>query len=193
MQKSIRDYIAQLSNVEDFMVCFIRNGILWCSGHGSCTLMLIHGSRIKTHYPTRTMKVEQLNRKEDTLNWKQINVSDGDLLIFGTASFWRNVTFQQALAFTRPLPFLTRMDTQLAIANATCLATWTTDDVQYIAYYLAHLAHNFSMAATMGPSYLDGGGTYEGDMPEDEENDRITLIVGEAYAPLSSIAEQFAK
>lgn len=80
-----------------------------------------------------------------------LELEEDDLVLAGTDGVFANLSELQMLAFVRPVP--DRIDKTLAIANNTCLGSWTSDDVDFIAYYLAILAANFS-TATNSPSQL---------------------------------------
>lgn len=76
-------------------------------------------------------------------------LEENDLIIAGSDGLFANITEEQILAFVRPVK--DPLDPTLALANATCLGSWTTDDVTFISYYLAHLAHNFATAEHSAP------------------------------------------
>mmetsp|Transcript_6324 Transcript_6324/g.13480 ORF Transcript_6324/g.13480 Transcript_6324/m.13480 type:complete len:322 (+) Transcript_6324:151-1116(+) len=73
-------------------------------------------------------------------------MEDGDLLVAGSPELFANVSEEQMLSFVRPVP-PDAHDSTLALANATCLASFRTDDVEFISYYLAHLAYNFATSS----------------------------------------------
>lgn len=79
-----------------------------------------------------------------------LELEDHDLLIAGSDGLFANLSEKQILAFVRPVPDGPE-DTTLAIANHTCLGSWTTDDVDFISYYLAFLAANFATAPNSAP------------------------------------------
>lgn len=72
-----------------------------------------------------------------------------DLIIAGSDGLFSNVSEKQMVAFVRPVP--DAEDSTLAIANNTCLGSWRYDDVQFISYYLAIIAVNFSTAIHSKP------------------------------------------
>lgn len=80
-----------------------------------------------------------------------IELQDNDLVLAGSDGLFANLTDLQILAFVRPVP--DKIDRTLSIANNTCLASWTSDDVTFISYYLANLANNFA-TAVYAPSIL---------------------------------------
>lgn len=120
---------------------------------GRCGGVIVRGSEVIWRSDTTT--------GTQNLEW---SFQDGDLCVFGGGGLWNNLSERQLLAFTRPVPE-GRQDRTLSIANATCLATWTSDDVDYISYYLAHIAHNFATAESPPPGLkrsqfvLDEGGS----------------------------------
>lgn len=81
-----------------------------------------------------------------------LELQEDDLVLAGTDGLFANLSELQMLAFVRPVP--DRLDKTLAIANHTCLGSWTSDDVDFISYYLAILAANFSTAPNSPPSDL---------------------------------------
>lgn len=85
----------------------------------------------------------------DDVRAEYMELQDQDLIIAGSAGLFSNLSEDQMLAFVRPVP--DAYDHQLALANATCLGSWRTDDPAFIAYYLAHLGFNFATAETTAP------------------------------------------
>jgi hypothetical protein len=75
----------------------------------------------------------------------------------------------QLLSFVRPVE--DPNDATLALANATCLGSWRTDDVSFVSYMLAHLAHTFATSRTAKqllahpfPPGTDGAPFFDGDL-----------------------------
>jgi hypothetical protein len=73
------------------------------------------------------------------------------------------------LSFVRPV--VDSYDATLAIANATCIGTWRTDDVHFVSYMLAHLAHTFATSPTAKqltaypfPPGTEGAPFFDGDL-----------------------------
>lgn len=88
---------------------------------------------------------------EQLIHTDFFELHDGDLLIAGSDGLFSNLMENQILAFVRPVP--DRNDNTLAIANNTCLGSWTSDDVDFISYYLSFLANNYATAEN-SPSIL---------------------------------------
>lgn len=76
----------------------------------------------------------------------EVALADGDLILAGSHAVFANLSERQMVAFVRPVDSME--DAQLAIANATCLGTWRTDDPEFISYMLVHLAHTFATSPT---------------------------------------------
>ena len=76
-------------------------------------------------------------------------LADGDVVIFGSDGLFSNLSEQQLLAFVRPVPDAN--DNVLALANHTCLGSFQRADPEFLSYYIAHLAHNFSQATNSKP------------------------------------------
>lgn len=132
---------------------------------GACGLLLIRDDKIfyRTYPNTASSLIEHLpspcdshtssrkaSRKqkelcENYIHSDFIELQENDLVIAGTDGLFANLTDLQMLAFVRPVP-PDRLDKTLSIANNTCLGSWTSDDVEFISYYLASLATNFATA-----------------------------------------------
>lgn len=78
-----------------------------------------------------------------------LQIQEGDLIIAGTQALFSNLSERQILSFLRPVPDAN--DATLAVANATCLGSFRTDDVSFISYYLAHLADNYATSLQARP------------------------------------------
>lgn len=79
----------------------------------------------------------------------ELHLEDGDLLLSGSQALFSNLSEHQMKSFVRPVE--DKNDPTLAIANATCLGSWTTDDPDFVSYYLAHLADNYANSAKAEP------------------------------------------
>lgn len=132
---------------------------------GACGLLLIRDDKVfyRTYPNTASSLIEHLpspnhpntsthqnpHRKneicEHYIHSDFIELQANDLVIAGTDGLFANLTDLQMLAFVRPVP-PDHFDKTLSIANNTCLGSWTSDDVEFISYYLASLATNFSTA-----------------------------------------------
>lgn len=138
--------------------------ILRIASVGACGLLLIRDDIIHYRsYPhTATTLIDHISplpiaEKSDTgiptqyIHSDFIELQDNDLILAGSDGLFANLTDLQILAFVRPVP--DKIDRTLSIANNTCLASWTSDDVTFISYYLANLANNFA-TAVYAPSIL---------------------------------------
>lgn len=138
--------------------------ILRLASVGACGLLLIRDDTIHYRsYPHTASTLidhvsplplsEESNTKSPTqyIHSDFIELQDNDLILAGSDGLFANLTDLQILAFVRPVP--DKIDLTLSIANNTCLASWTSDDVDFISYYLANLANNFA-SAVYAPSIL---------------------------------------
>lgn len=120
---------------------------------GTCALMVIRDDNIiYRSYPNPNNALSLINHlchqpdqhDHSEVHSEFIELSPNDLVITGSDGFFSNLSDPQILAFVRPVP--DHIDKTLALANNTCLASWTSDDVEFISYYLANLATNFATA-----------------------------------------------
>jgi len=72
-----------------------------------------------------------------------------DTVIFGTDGLFDNISESQILALVCPVS--SAYDSNLAVANRTCLGTFTHIDPVLLSYQLAQLAHNFSSCTNCDP------------------------------------------
>eukprot|EP00166_Cyanidium_caldarium_P005313 ctg_630.g266 len=78
-----------------------------------------------------------------------VHLCEGDVIIAATDGFFDNVSESQVLALLSPVT--TAYDATLAVANHTCLATFTHSDPVLSSYMLAQLAHNFATCTACRP------------------------------------------
>lgn len=138
--------------------------ILRFASVGACGLLLIRDDRIHYRsYPhTATALINHLSPppfydssdggiSDQFIHSDFVELQENDLVLAGSDGLFANLTDLQILAFVRPVP--DKLDRTLSIANNTCLGSWTSDDVNFISYYLANLANNFA-TAVYAPSIL---------------------------------------
>lgn len=137
--------------------------VLRMASVGSCAVVVVRDDRIVyCSYPsTAASMIEYIPCSNDRsqsqtpylplsqVHTDFIELQPNDLILAGTDGLFANLTDSQILAFVRPVP--DPNDKTLAIANNTCLGSWTTDDVDFISYYLAILATNFATAINSRP------------------------------------------
>lgn len=150
------------------LVARASDGVLRVAWAGPVGLLVVRGDRVAfrtyTRGPARTRLESALpGRPKETEEEVTTEVADakeavnaeffalecGDLIVAGSDGLFANLGEEQILAFVRPVP--DPNDKTLAIANNTCLGSWQTDDVDFISYYLAHLAENFATARHSPP------------------------------------------
>lgn len=121
---------------------------------GSCGLLVVRDDRIVYRsYPTNSADalINYLTYTSATSNHSDFfELQENDLILAGSDGVFSNLTEAQILSFVRPVA-TDRIDKTLAIANNTCLGAWTSDDVDFISYYLANLAMNFATAPNSKP------------------------------------------
>lgn len=98
-----------------------------------------------------------------------VDLDDGDLILAGSQVVFSNLSERQILAFVRPVD--SSYDATLALANATCIGTWTVDDPVFQSYMIAHLVDTFATSTTARqivaypfPVGVDGGPFVDGDI-----------------------------
>lgn len=72
-----------------------------------------------------------------------------DTVVFGTDGLFDSVSESQILALVCPVS--SAYDSNLSVANRTCLGTFTRVDPVLLSYLLAQLAHNFSSCTSCNP------------------------------------------
>mmetsp|Transcript_1785 Transcript_1785/g.3258 ORF Transcript_1785/g.3258 Transcript_1785/m.3258 type:complete len:346 (-) Transcript_1785:144-1181(-) len=119
---------------------------------GTCGFLIVRGSEVSESSSEPSQRIlerslgvtlsPRLSLKEK-FRFRRIIVHPGDLVVAGSDGFFNNVSQDQILALLRPTPS-GAFDPTLSVANATCLATRTTDDPELQSYMMAHLALNFA-------------------------------------------------